>query len=194
MMTKPTFSIIERGNMLHKDVVRLEQKKRLNQYSGSSRLQEEAQLRELLFASAQWHNAQVIAVVLSTAMELNTQPIITRAWAENKQIVVPKIINKQMIFVEFKSDSELRTGQLNIKEPVSNLTVDSDAIDLAIVPGLAFTRHGGRLGYGAGYYDRFLVNFKGETVSLALNIQLLESLPMEPHDQKVAKILNQNNT
>lgn len=180
--------------MLHKDVVRLEQKKRLNQYSGSSRLQEEAQLRELLFVSVQWHNAQVIAVVLSTAMELNTQPIITRAWAENKQIVVPKIINKQMIFVEFKSDSELRTGQLNIKEPVSNLTVDSDAIDLAIVPGLAFTRHGGRLGYGAGYYDRFLVNFKGETVSLALNIQLLESLPMEPHDQKVAKILNQNNT
>ncbi len=128
---------------------------------------------------------------LSTATEINTQPIIARAWSESKRTVVPKIINKQMVFVEITSGSNFNLGQMNIKEPIDSTIFDITLIDLAIVPGLAFTVYGERLGYGAGYYDRFLSLFCGDTVSLALGVQLVTSLPLEGHDQKVSHILSQ---
>ena len=157
----------------------------------SQRMQEETALRKLLFRSNQWQKAQIIAVFLSTATEINTQPIIARAWSESKRTVVPKIINKQMVFVEITSGSNFNLGQMNIKEPIDSTIFDITLIDLAIVPGLAFTVYGERLGYGAGYYDRFLSLFCGDTVSLALGVQLVTSLPLEGHDQKVSHILSQ---
>ena len=177
--------------MLDKKIVRTLQKQRLANYVGFQRMQEETALRKLLFRSNQWQKAQIIAVFLSTATEINTHPIIARAWSESKRTVVPKIINKQMVFVEITSGSNFNLGQMNIKEPIDSTIFDITLIDLAIVPGLAFTVYGERLGYGAGYYDRFLSLFCGDTVSLALGVQLVTSLPLEGHDQKVSHILSQ---
>jgi len=178
--------------MLDKKIVRTVQKRHLANYVGSQRMQEEMALRKLLFRSNQWQKAQIIAVFLSTATEINTQPIIARAWSENKRTVVPKIINKQMVFVEITSGSSFRLGKMNIKEPIDSTVFDITLIDLAIVPGLAFTTHGERLGFGAGYYDRFLSLFSGDTVSLVLDVQLVTSLPIERHDQKVDHVLIQS--
>ncbi|MGY3742338.1 5-formyltetrahydrofolate cyclo-ligase [Leuconostoc inhae] len=178
--------------MLDKKVMRTVQKQRLANYVGYQRTQEEMALRELLFSSNQWQKAQIIAVVLSTAIEINTQPIIERAWSENKRTVVPKIINRQMVFVEITSRSSFSLGQMNIKEPIDSTIFNINLIDLVIVPGLAFTIRGERLGFGAGYYDRFLSVFSGDTVSLVLNVQLVTSLPLAVHDQKVSHILIQS--
>lgn len=175
--------------MLDKKTLRIMQKQRLADYVGAQRVDEEAILRGLLFRSNQWQEAKIIAVVLSTASEVNTQPIILRAWAENKRTVVPKIINKQMIFVEITAHSTFYVGQMNIKEPTDSTIFAINLIDLAIIPGLAFTRQGERLGFGAGYYDRFLAVFNGDTVALSLNIQLVTALPLAAHDQKVSHIL-----
>ena len=60
---------------------------------------------------------------------------------------------------------------------------------MVIVPGLAYTISGQRLGFGAGYYDRFLAQYTGNSVALALSVQMLEVLPVEQHDQKVAHII-----
>lgn len=62
-------------------------------------------------------------------------------------------------------------------------------IDLVIVPGLAFTKNGARLGFGAGYYDRFLENYTGKTVALALSRQVKNALPIESHDQRIQEVL-----
>ena len=60
---------------------------------------------------------------------------------------------------------------------------------MVIVPGLAYTISGQRLGFGAGYYDRFLAQYTGNSVALALSVQMLAVLPVEQHDQKVAHII-----
>ncbi|ADG41522.1 MULTISPECIES: 5-formyltetrahydrofolate cyclo-ligase [Leuconostoc] len=178
--------------MQDKQIIRDNQKKRLAQYMGVDRKTEEAALHHLLFRSVQWQNAQVVAVVLSTPTELNTQPIIQRAWLENKRTVVPKIIDKHMFFVEITEQSEFYLGPMSIREPLSSEIFDTDAIDLVIVPGLAFSMDGKRLGYGAGYYDRFLAHYDGQSIALALGVQLIDWFPVEPHDQLVDVILNVN--
>lgn len=175
--------------MLDKQVMRANQKQRLAQYGGVNRAIEETALHNLLFQSTQWHSAQVVAIVLSMTTELNTQPIIERAWLEHKRTVVPKIIDKHMVFVEVNEQSVFNLGMMSIREPVSRVAFDTESIALVIVPGLAFTTAGQRLGYGAGYYDRFLSHYAGDTIALALGVQLVDRLPVEPHDQLVNCII-----
>lgn len=165
------------------------QKQKLQAYQGPDRLTEETALRAKLFNTTQWAAAKTIAVVLSTPMELNTQPIIAHAWANGKQVVVPKIVAKQMQFVAITPQTTFTAGALNIQEPEEDTVYPPENIDLVIVPGLAYTKQGGRLGFGAGYYDRFLSTYTGQTIALALTPQLLETLPSEPHDQVIDQVL-----
>ena len=94
-----------------------------------------------------------------------------------------------MRFVAISPQTEFATGALNIQEPLHDEAFPSKQIDLVIVPGLAYTLSGQRLGFGAGYYDRFLSNYQGHTVALALQPQLLATLPIEAHDQLVEQVL-----
>ena len=175
--------------MLDKKKLRIQQKERLVEFVGVPRQTEENNLRRQLFHSSQWQQAQVIAVVLSTDFELDTQPIIEKAWDEHKVVVVPKIMDHQMQFIAINADSMYTPAAFDIKEPTSNHTFNAAAIDLVIVPGLAYTISGQRLGFGAGYYDRFLAQYTGNSVALALSVQMLAVLPVEQHDQKVAHII-----
>lgn len=175
--------------MLDKKKLRIQQKERLVEFVGVPRQTEENNLRRQLFHSSQWQQAQVIAVVLSTAFELDTQPIIQKAWDEHKMVVVPKIMDHQMQFIAINADSMYTRAAFDIKEPTSNHTFNVAAIDLVIVPGLAYTISGQRLGFGAGYYDRFLAQYTSNSVALALSVQMLAVLPVEQHDQKVAHII-----
>lgn len=177
------------GDMITKRALRATQKQQLQAYTGPERLSEETALRQQLCATAAWAAAEVVAIVLSTSMELNTRPIIEAAWASGKQVVVPKIIDQQMIFVAITSQTVFEVGALNIQEPTHNEPFPMDSIHLVIVPGLAYTKTGGRLGFGAGHYDRFLVNYTGQTIALALTSQIFEALPLEPHDQLIDQVL-----
>lgn len=172
--------------------LRQQQKQRLADYRGLERLEEEKNLQELLFQSNQWQMAKVVALTLSLPAEFNTAPIIQRAWQDKKQVVVPKIVANQMFFVLITPDSTYKSGMMSILEPVNDVPFDKQAIDLAIIPGLAYTRTGYRLGYGAGYFDRFLSDFHGKTIALAMKPQLVDDLPIEPHDEQVEYILNSN--
>ena len=77
---------------------------------------------------------------------------------------------------------------------MTEVAVSANKIDLVIVPGLAFTRSGARLGFGAGYYDRFLVNYTGKTIALALSPQIKQNIPIEPHDQLIQEVLTVHRT
>lgn len=176
--------------MYTKKELRQQQKVALMTEPASKREFEEKKLYELLLKKTEWQTAQTIATTLSTDFELNTMPIIAEAWEEKKRVAVPKIINHQMIFVEIDSKTRYQVGKLNIKEPINNSSHPIQDIDLVIVPGLAFTKKGQRLGFGAGYYDKFLQQYSGKTVSLVLTTQLVDDLPIEVHDQVVQMVIS----
>lgn len=180
--------------MINKDEQRQLQKEALKTLSIHQKQTESNRLYQLLFETAAWQEAGTIAVTLSMPIELDTAPIIEAAWSANKKTVVPKIVNHQMIFVPFDDGSSLQTGQLSIREPVTEVAVSANKIDLVIVPGLAFTRSGARLGFGAGYYDRFLVNYTGKTIALALSPQIKQNIPIEAHDQLIQEVLTVQTT
>lgn len=180
--------------MINKSEQRQLQKEALKTLSIHQKQTESNRLYQLLFETAAWQEAGTIAVTLSMPIELDTAPIIEAAWSANKKTVVPKIVNHQMIFVPFDDGSSLQTGQLSIREPVTEVAVSANKIDLVIVPGLAFTRSGARLGFGAGYYDRFLVNYTGKTIALALSPQIKQNIPIEAHDQLIQAVLTVHTT
>ncbi len=148
-----------------------------------------------LYAQKEWAEAKTIGITLSMENEVNTYPIIEKAWEEGKKVVVPKC-NKEartMSFRKISNFDQLETVYMNLREPIPALTeeVNADEIDLQIVPGVAYTERGERIGYGGGYYDRYLMHYKGKTLSLAYSFQMVDHIPIEPFDKNVEKIITE---
>lgn len=152
-------------------------------------------ISEILFSSDSWKQARTIAITISRGREVNTLPIIEQAWNEGKQVVVPKCYpnEKRMEFRIIQSLHELEVVYFGLQEPVIEKTVpwQKDEIDLIIVPGIVFDENGYRIGYGGGYYDRFLEDYKNRTISLAFSLQLMPFVPREDHDIPVHYIITE---
>ncbi|MBS4215655.1 MULTISPECIES: 5-formyltetrahydrofolate cyclo-ligase [Neobacillus] len=149
-----------------------------------------------LFELEDWEQAQVIGITISRTPEVDTYQIIRKAWESGKQVVVPKCYpkEKRLSFRSLTEFSQLESVFYGLLEPNVEQTteVSPDKIDLLIVPGLAYTRSGFRLGFGGGYYDRFLTGYSGNTLSLAFEEQLIPEFPVEQYDIPVAKIVTTN--
>ncbi|RSD27444.1 5-formyltetrahydrofolate cyclo-ligase [Mesobacillus subterraneus] len=152
------------------------------------------QVAQQLFQDEDWQKASTIAVTVSKAPEVDTLQIIRKGWEQGKRMVVPKCEPKSrgLDFRELKRFSQLESVYYGLYEPIVSEThqIKPEDIDLVIVPGLAFSKNGFRLGFGGGYYDRFLANYQGNTVSLAFKEQLLPDIPIESHDIPVSKIIS----
>lgn len=97
--------------------------------------------------------------------------LIEQAQRDNKSIVVPKTYPQgKMIFVVY-DEADLQITKFGLKEPRSEEALEKSAIDLIHVPGLAFNNEGYRIGFGAGYYDQYLADFQGDTVSTIYSFQ-----------------------
>ena len=146
-----------------------------------------------LFLLPQWQTARVIAVTLNTRIELETEPIIRQANRQHKRVVVPKILPKRrMEFDYLNASSHLIFNQFGIREVANPNSVNRDQIDLFVVPGLGFALEThDRLGFGGGYYDRYLRTARGFKVALAMPPQLFNrpAWPVESTDVKLDLIL-----
>ena len=165
---------------------------RLQQLDVNTRLKEEQALASELYDQAAWMGAKVIALTLSQSFEIDTAPLILHARHEGRTVVVPRTLPKrQMEFVELKENSTFEESGFGILEPKEGHVFGPDEIDLMVVPGVAFTATGRRLGFGGGYYDRYLTNYHGKTIALALPTQLADAdeWVSEAHDQPVDQVL-----
>jgi len=156
------------------------------------------QIAVSLYAQKEWVEAETIGITLSMENEVNTYPIIEKAWEEGKKVVVPKCNTgtRTMSFRQISNFDQLETVYMHLREPIPSLTeeVNADEINLQIVPGVAYTERGERIGYGGGYYDRYLVHYKGKTLSLAYDFQMVKQIPVEPFDKNVEKIITEKGT
>ena len=133
--------------------------------------------------------AKVIATYLSFPHEFQTQELIEQALRDCKKVLIPKTYPKgRMDFVVYDPQQLVKTS-FGLLEPQGDLeVVDASQIDLIHVPGLAFTTKGYRIGYGGGYYDRYLEYFSGHTLSTVYRYQVQDFIP-ENHDIPVQEVL-----
>ncbi|TFI70859.1 5-formyltetrahydrofolate cyclo-ligase [Carnobacterium divergens] len=155
--------------------------------------QNEERLLSQLFQSDYFLKAKTIGITLSQKIEIDTQPIIEKCQTLGKKIVIPRTgLQGKMDFCLYEAETSLETTSFGILEPTSTVpSVDKNQIDLLIVPGVAFSIAGYRIGFGAGFYDRYLANYQGDTVSLVLQPQIRNDWTPDSYDIPVKKLFTE---
>ena len=140
-------------------------------------------IQSQLLSSALYQNAESIFTYISMPQEPSTDRIILQAFADGKRVYVPKCVHGRMLSVRISDMRDLRSGAYGIPEPVDcTETKTADELDLIIVPCVAASPDGRRLGHGAGYYDRFLGGTAEKTVCLCFRALLRADIPAEETD------------
>ena len=149
-----------------------------------------ALLAEKFFNTQQYKTASTIYGYLPYNQEVRTVPILQRALEDGKTVAVPKVIGDQMIFVVMNDLSNVEKGYAGIPEPIENGPEANDPYALVLMPGLAFDPKGHRIGYGGGFYDRFLEKEPNHpTVALCYAFQIFPDLETQDHDIPVDVVL-----
>jgi 5-formyltetrahydrofolate cyclo-ligase len=135
-------------------------------------------------------SARCIHIYLSLKGEVNTQGIIEYCWDNNIKVVVTENLKGGLLrHLEYQRGDELTTGTFQCRWPINGMEHQGN-LDLIICPGLAFSKDGARLGYGGGYYDRFLIQHpKAWKAALALPFQVFPEVPSNKHDYKMNEVL-----
>jgi len=160
-----------------------------------------------LGAVAAWQRAATVALYASLPGEVATTTLIAMGWAEGRRLLLPRVVGGgDLVFVEHLPDVPLVGGAFGVPEPPEHARiVDLDEAELILVPGLAFDRRGGRLGRGAGYYDRALAGIGLQaapratagrdgsvprTMGVAFDLQLVDGVPMDEQDVRMEAVVS----
>ena len=165
------------------------------------RQQKKAMTEEMILAASEdlarqfynteaYKNAKTIYGYLSYNQEVRTVPILQKALLDGKQVAVPKVYGDTMRFIYLTDLSQVAPGCMGIPEPVDDGPVAEDKTALVLMPGVAFDAKGNRMGYGGGFYDKFLAQEpEHPTVALCYRFQMVDAIPTEEYDIPVDLVL-----
>src|SRR5438094_1357397 len=150
--------------------------------------------------SDEFNYARILASYYPVGSEVRTQKIVSIALKSNRLVALPRTVGDHIKFYQILSNTDLIPGKFGIREP--SISFDSsdycvsDNIDLLLVPGIVFDTNGYRIGYGYGYYDRFIARKKNSIVSvgLAYEFQVCEKVPRSDNDQKINVLVTEKRT
>jgi len=146
-------------------------------------------ITEKFLSLPQLRGAKSILLYYPYKNEVDTRPIIKALLQQGKYtVLLPKVSGDRIVPIKVSSLNNLKKGYAGILEPSGEET-DPKGIDIIVVPAVAFDRKGYRLGYGGGFYDRFLKNSPALKVGVAFDFQVVDSLPTEEHDIPVDLII-----
>lgn len=153
-------------------------------------------IAEKFFSTNEYKKSKNILAYYPFRNEIDTTAIITGSLNDNKKIILPKVFKKDLkLFYVDNPEEQLSSGSFGIMEPLESKckTAERDVLDIVIVPGLAFDRNFNRIGYGGGFYDRFLKNIKKSIIKIALcfDFQLLSSVPNTENDIKTDIVITE---
>ena len=158
----------------------------------------DTKLYENFIVTDEYKNSKTVFAFVSSNIEVNTYDILNKVLSDGKRLALPKCRNKrgEMDFYYVTSLSQLLEGAFSIMEPSSEICekVTDFSQGLCIVPGLCFDFYGYRIGFGKGYYDRFLQGFKGVTVGLCYSKCIEKELPAGNYDKPVDIIITEKFT
>lgn len=149
-----------------------------------------AALTEKFQATQAYQNARTIYGYLPYNQEVRTVPLLEQALKDGKKVAVPKVYGEEMKFLYLDDLSLVSKGYAGIPEPIADEPEADDKTALVLMPGLAFDPQGHRIGYGGGFYDKFLSREPGHpTVALCYDFQVLEHLETEEFDIPVDLVI-----
>ena len=177
-----------------KDMLRKGIKEKRKSLSFEEKARRDKKISNKLYSLWQYREANVILTYVSTDNEVDTRCIIETALNAKKKVAVPFCVPNTphlMKFYFINSLSQLEKGSFGVLEPNPNICEELKDFSngLCLVPALSFDKKGYRLGYGKGYYDRFLSKFDGKTVGLCYEEFLSEELPNGKYDKQVQTII-----
>ncbi len=185
-------------NLSDKQQLRQHYKQIRKQLSAEEVQNHSSRIAEQLFASPFWQQSKTIMLYLSFQNEVATEVIYQRGWQEGKTMLLPICapsggLMEMSVLSSLDSLVPNRYGIGELPEHLQNIAAPEE-IDLCIIPGIAFDKKGNRLGFGAGYYDRYLprVNQKAKRIALAYECQLYDgTLPTDAYDLPMQYILTE---
>lgn len=184
-------------NILRHDVLASRNKiKYAEQYSMSN------DIFKNLCGLQEFKRANTTFIYMHFRSEVKTAKIINHCFEVSQTVTIPHTLvdEKKLLSIQIKDqEKDVISGYCGIPEPIDKLVrsavFDPQKIDIAIIPGSLFDRNGGRLGYGGGYYDRFLADQAPNAVraALAYEVQVVEKVPLEAHDQLMDFVITEKN-
>lgn len=172
----------------YKQDLRARSKERRRNMAREEKLQLDKQIAENVCRLKEYRPAKTILIYMSTPIEVDTVEIIKKAWEDGKKVAVPRCIpdTRDMEFHYIENFDELSEGSFSVMEPDPSLpTVTDFSGCLMIVPGMHFDMKGYRIGYGKGYYDRYMVRFTGISAGLCYSSELRPFLYHGKYDRHV---------
>ncbi|ARJ49856.1 5-formyltetrahydrofolate cyclo-ligase [Staphylococcus lutrae] len=168
---------------------------KMKQLSAYQKSEADRWLFEQLIHHPAYQRARSIGLVLSMPHEVTTDAIIRNALNENKDVYVPSTdyADKTMVFQQFTDFDQLNTDKKGIRYLRVNTPIQNH-LDLVIVPGVVFNHDGYRIGYGGGYFDRYLAEYQPHNLSLVYDIQIDDTIQIESHDYPVSELIIANTT
>lgn len=147
-------------------------------------------LGEMLFSTQQYQDAKTLYGYLPYNQEVRTVSMLQRALTDGKRVAVPKVYDDEMRFIYIENFEQLEKSDMGIPEPIADDPVADDPTALVLMPGLAFDEAGHRIGYGGGFYDKFLAAEPSHpTVALCYDFQMMPQLDTEEFDIPVDLVL-----
>lgn len=146
-----------------------------------------------LLANERLGNASTVMMYYPLGDEVDVAPVIEQLAESGKTVVLPQVMGEaEMVLRRYTGKADLQEGAYGIMEPCGEIFSDYEAIDVAIIPGMAFDRRGNRLGRGKGYYDRFLplLLTRVYKIGVCFPFQLLDDIPVEEHDISMDTVIN----
>jgi 5-formyltetrahydrofolate cyclo-ligase len=175
---------------MDKKALRAEIRKRKSACSVEERAQLSSGIVNRLCQNPQWLQAHTILLYHSLPDEVCTHDLIRQAAAAGKRVLLPVVVKDELELREYSGEKSMKEGAFHIQEPTGSAVTDLSIIDLAVIPGVAFTPDGRRLGRGRGYYDRLLARLTSHgsharvpyLIGICWPFQLVTTIPTEPHD------------
>lgn len=131
--------------------------------------------------------SSVIALYYSLTNEVDTSLLMNKCF--NKKVLLPKILNNKMVFVEIGKDTKYLKSKIGVMEPIGKEYIGK--IDLIIVPGVAFDKQLNRLGFGKGYYDKYLTNKDVYKIGICFDKQIIKELPTTTFDISMDMVISE---
>ena len=185
---------------MEKKEIRKQALQKRNELTKEYRTQANDEIYKRLITLESYRRAKVILSYVSYKSEVDTKKILEMAFKDGKTVAVPKVLerNGRMEFYEIQSLQELEVGYQGIEEPniVGKSPIEPEAMRehwLMIMPGAAFDSQGNRIGYGGGFYDRYLHRHPDvmETIAICYEIQMVEKIPTQAFDVRTDRIITE---